>query len=82
MSSIATPGSQLKGHQMRRLFSRLALVLSLAVLAAPASHASAVMCIRHGRCVIAPRPATRVHTLSARIRHVVPMRSDGSQHGR
>lgn len=46
---------------MLRQFSPFALVLSLAALAAPASHASPSMCVGHERCGITRGHALPVH---------------------
>jgi hypothetical protein len=68
---------------MRRQLSQIALVLSLAALAAPPSQASRSMCVGHQRCGI-----TRGHQGGGLTQNergqlvvVVPMRPDGSQHG-
>jgi hypothetical protein len=68
---------------MLRHLSPVALVLSFAALTAPASQASPSMCVGRERCGI-----TRGHEGSGLTRSesgqlvvVVPMRSDGSQHG-
>jgi hypothetical protein len=86
---------------MWRRFSPFALVLPLAALAAPASHASARMCLGHERCGITRAYVPPVRAASSSysftgLGHegsgltgtergprvvVVPMRSDGSQHG-
>lgn len=66
---------------MWRHVSQLALVFSVAALTAPASHASAFMCLGQERCGITRAPVTQVHADSVTFRLVVPMRSDGSQHG-
>jgi hypothetical protein len=71
---------------MWRRLSQIALVLSLTAFVAPASHASAFMCVGRERCGITRGHVLPVHATSsstgftARV-VVVPMRSDGSQHG-
>jgi hypothetical protein len=66
---------------MLRRIIPFALVLSAASIAAPAGHTSASMCVGHTRCGVT---RVHVHPASAQSRQrmvVVPMRSDGSQHG-
>lgn len=73
---------------MRRRFLPCVLVLSVGAIAAPASHASASMCLVRDRCTIPVAHAYPAHVSSevaARpngpVITVVPVRSDGSQHG-
>ncbi|MDX6566725.1 MAG: hypothetical protein QOE10_2387 [Gaiellales bacterium] len=71
---------------MWRQLSQIALVLSLTAFVAPASHASAFMCVGHERCGITRGHALPVHATTSTngftaLVVVVPMRSDGSQHG-
>jgi hypothetical protein len=66
---------------MSRQLSRVALALSLAALAAPVSHASSTMCVGRERCGITRGYVFPARAASEPLVAVVPMRSDGSQHG-